>query len=172
MTERRCSVDGCDNKSRARGFCDRHYRLFMRNGVPELIRREMGSGSINKDGYLVVEVCGKSIHKHHLIAEESTGVKIVSPVVVHHVDGDKLNNEPWNLVICPDSTYHNLLHRRQRALDATGDPNKRKCYYCKKYDDIENLRISSSNVHHVECVSIYDKNRYSINKNTKHTTKE
>jgi hypothetical protein len=33
-----CSVEGCHDAAASRGFCRRHYRLFMRNGAPEHVR--------------------------------------------------------------------------------------------------------------------------------------
>jgi hypothetical protein len=167
MPAKQCSIDGCEKKHKSRGFCKIHYERFMRNGVPELTRRESGSGSIDKDGYLLVSVDSKSFRAHRLIAEERTGVKIVPPIIVHHVDGDKLNNDPSNLVICPNESYHRMIHRRQRALESCGDANKRSCKFCKEYDDIGNMRMDSSrSMYHVKCQSIYDKNRYSYERKT------
>lgn len=30
----KCSVDGCDTKSRTKGFCGTHYSRFLRHGDP------------------------------------------------------------------------------------------------------------------------------------------
>lgn len=29
-----CAVQGCENKHRSSGFCEKHYRLFHKYGVP------------------------------------------------------------------------------------------------------------------------------------------
>ena len=50
-------------------------------------------------------------------------------VEIHHVDGDNCNNKHTNLVVCPNKTYHKLLHTRQNALDACGNPDWRKCVF-------------------------------------------
>lgn len=34
MTDRTCSIEGCGLKSRARGFCKKHYKKWVRYGDP------------------------------------------------------------------------------------------------------------------------------------------
>lgn len=34
MRIRICNVDGCTNRHNARGYCPRHYQLFIRHGDP------------------------------------------------------------------------------------------------------------------------------------------
>lgn len=38
MSERTCSIDGCENTSRKRGWCDKHYTRWLRNGDPETLK--------------------------------------------------------------------------------------------------------------------------------------
>jgi recombinational DNA repair protein (RecF pathway) len=61
-------------------------------------------------------------------------------------------------VICPNDAYHFLLHRRTRALDATGNANARKCNYCGQWDDPENLYISHHACFHAACRGEYKRN--------------
>jgi hypothetical protein len=69
---------------------------------------------------------------HRVLAEQALGRPLPRDAVVHHVDGNKLNNEPSNLVLCPDEAYHRLLHIRQAVIDAGGNPNEeRLCCVCK-----------------------------------------
>lgn len=77
---------------------------------------------------------GGRVFEHTLVAEAALGKYLPSTAVVHHVDRDKSRNVGGNLVVCEDQTYHLLLHRRERALDATGDPNKAQCRYCQAWD--------------------------------------
>ena len=60
-------------------------------------------------------------------------------VFLHHIDGNKKNKVPENVVVCPDAAYHSLLVQRFRAYEACGNADWIKCTYCKKYDDHRNL---------------------------------
>lgn len=95
-----------------------------------------------KHPYKQKYVDGRKLYEHTLIAEKALGRPLPKGAEIHHVDGDKFNNEPSNLIICPDRAYHFLLHIRQRAMDACGNPNWRKCLYCQQHDAPENLKIT------------------------------
>ena len=101
---------------------------------------------------------GKAKGAHVVVAENVLGKPLPSGAIVHHVDGNMRNNSNDNLVICPDRAYHNMLHARQRALDATGDANKRKCTICGEYDDAENMYVNRT-ARHRECHLAYERNR-------------
>lgn len=78
--------------------------------------------------------------EHVLVAERILGKRLPAGAEIHHIDGNKRNNTPSNLVICPSREYHLLLHMRERALNACGNASWRHCYYCKEYDALSNLR--------------------------------
>lgn len=80
-------------------------------------------------------------YEHRSIAERAIGKKLPSKAEVHHIDGNKKNNDHSNLVICQDREYHLLLHRRQAAVNAGKPAHFRKCQSCKQFDDPVNLYI-------------------------------
>jgi len=49
-------------------------------------------------------------HEHRHLAEEKLGRPLKAGEVVHHLDGNKLNNDPANLVILPSQSEHCKAH--------------------------------------------------------------
>lgn len=77
----------------------------------------------------------RAVMAHRLVAEKAIGHYLHPRHPVHHVNGDVNDNRPSNLVICENGGYHSLLHLRQGALEACGDPSWRSCPYCQVYGD-------------------------------------
>lgn len=81
---------------------------------------------------------GKADHTKKI--EKVLGRELLPRQCVHHVDGNGKNNRNSNLVVCPNESYHKLLHLRQEALDETGNANSKKCRVCKEWDSESNLK--------------------------------
>src|SRR5574343_611255 len=91
---------------------------------------------------------------HILVAEKALGKYLPLRAVVHHVDGNGLNNENNNLVVCENTQYHWLLHMRARAYYACGNANWKKCTKCHSYSPIDNLiasRKKKGGYYHKNC---------------------
>lgn len=117
---KRCSVDGCDRQFLANGVCSMHYQRLLRGGSLDRRMSRYKAGNYVSEGYTMVHL-GKNEYKaeHVLMAEKALGKPLPPGAEVHHVDRDKSNNNTktkWNLVVCPDHSYHALLHRRAVAL--------------------------------------------------------
>lgn len=118
-----CSVDGCEKLISGKGLCETHRQRFKKYGdagSADLRRNKNGEGSINSKGYAVLYVKGKYKKKHRLIVEKALGKQLAASAIIHHLNGNKADNRPCNLVVCPDEAYHNLLHLRQRQFNYTG----------------------------------------------------
>lgn len=112
-----------------------------------------GDGWVDSDGYhRIGQRC-----THVLIAEKALGKPLPEGAEIHHFDGDRLNNSSDNLVICPDSAYHKLLHKRQRALEACGHADWLRCNICKEYSPPKTLVVDEKNSsqYHRECRRLY-----------------
>jgi hypothetical protein len=115
----------------------RKKRIFVRNVFREISGRYVrvyapDHTRANRRGW---------VYEHVFVAQRALGKPLRRGAEVHHVDGDTRNNDPRNLVICHDRAYHMLLHQRQRALDACGDPDARKCDICHTYDNQHDLGL-------------------------------
>lgn len=59
------------------------------------------------------------VHTHRMVAERVLGRKLVPGEVVHHVDGDKRNNNPNNLMVFRSQAEHAKWHGEHKGGDAT-----------------------------------------------------
>jgi len=127
-----CKAPNCDRISRANGACNMHHLRMRDHGSYEDPRKRKGS-FIN--GYLRHSINNRIVGAHVLVAEKAIGRRLPKGAVVHHVNNNKLDNRPENLVICPNNGYHSLIHARANAQNACGNPDFRKCGRCKRYDN-------------------------------------
>lgn len=152
-----CSVPDCGRIVRsARGWCCTHYARWLATGdLGGAIRQQApnGGGHKRRDGYVVLDFSGEKKLAHVALAESALGRRLPAGAEVHHIDEDPSNNSPENLVVCPDAAYHKLLHQRQRAFDACGHYDWRRCHICKKYDAPQNMWTSRKKAHHRACDS-------------------
>jgi hypothetical protein len=153
MPRGQCSAPGCEQIAHhpVAGLCRMHYARVWRHGSPDQTRRNYGTVTVY--GYLAVGQGGKKQGEHRLIVEKAIGRPLKWPEEVHHLNENKLDNRPENLVVCPDRAYHKLLHVRQAAFDACGHYDYRKCPFCGKHDDPANMKHNKSSRYffHREC---------------------
>lgn len=125
-----------------------------------------GTGHIMPYGHKIIA----GVYEHVSVVEKAMGKPLRRGAIVHHVDENPLNNTPTNLVVCPDRSYHMLLHRRQAAYDACGHYDWLRCRFCGKYDDPVNLHVHRSErgknyrIYHNVCANADNRARYAKNK--------
>lgn len=154
---KKCSVEGCNNHIMCKDVCAKHYYKLRKYGDPLKggVYAPKGTGTVS-NGYLVMN--GEAVHIS--VAEKALGKKLPLGVEIHHVDYNRLNNVGSNLVICPNRSYHKLLHVRTEALEACGNADYRKCRFCKQYDDPTKMSRNNAHYHHKQCKALYERVRY------------
>lgn len=55
-------------------------------------------------------------HEHRVIAEQILGRELLTGETVHHIDGNKRNNDPRNILILESQSEHAKLHMRERKF--------------------------------------------------------
>jgi uncharacterized protein (DUF1330 family) len=133
----RCSGE---DHPRWKGGENTHSLGYIRILNPENIR--------SIDGYM---------YKHIVVMEKSLGRPILKSESVHHIDGDKTNNNIGNLILFKTYAMHRQFHHRLKAFEHSGHWDWRKCYYCHTYDSPDNLYIYNRGARHRECA--YEANK-------------
>ena len=101
-----CTIEGCNSKVRAKSFCNTHYLRFIRYGSPHIRKkRANGEGGLHASGYRNITVDGIRVLEHRHIMEKHLGRKLKRTEIVHHADGNKLNNSIKNLQIVSRSAH-------------------------------------------------------------------
>jgi hypothetical protein len=85
------------------------------------------------------------VKEHILIMEKINGGPLPDGAEVHHIDGNRKNNDPSNLVLCSDRKEHMILERKQKRMAEFGTLDIKRCPECevvKRLDDFHNNRNS------------------------------
>jgi len=111
-------------------FCSHNCRAkyYVKNGTIKLHRNSKGQGNPNppkgklhhfwkggvvqKNGYKYIKVkSGKDgyLAEHRKIIEEFLGRKLKKDELIHHIDGNRLNNNIENLILC-SLKEHFVIH--------------------------------------------------------------
>ena len=80
----------------------------------KLRNAKLGSGN----GVSYEKFYGK--HLHRLVAESVIGRPLTAEEVVHHIDGDKRNNNPENLMVFASQAEHAAWHAAWHAAHGGG----------------------------------------------------
>ena len=110
-----CIVESCENKVHAKGYCINHYARFRKYGDVIPRRRKNGEGTLSS-GYKILYKIGRYISEHRFVMECHLKRKLKTSELVHHINGNKLDNRIENLILTTRPS-----HARQHYIE---DPNK------------------------------------------------
>ncbi len=79
-----------------------------------------GGKSVNSNGYVLMRLpAGHHLrgqngsgYEHRVVAEQKYGRRLLPTEKVHHIDGNRQNNSPDNLVVCKSDAHHKVHHRK------------------------------------------------------------
>ena len=70
-------------------------------------------------GYSFIKEKGKWKREHVVVMEQSLGRRLIKGEIVHHIDGDKLNNSIDNLILTNRSEHQRLHHSGSKRSKET-----------------------------------------------------
>lgn len=100
------------------------------------------------------------VAEHIVLAERAVGKPLPSGAQVHHVNGDRADNRPENLVVCQGRAHHALIHVRMRAVMAGHPADWKQCHHCGGWAAPTDLLIYKRHAaSHPECARPAERNR-------------
>lgn len=102
-------------------------------------------------GYWRIRVNGKQVYQHRFVMEEALGRSLTKYEVVHHKNGDRLDNAIENLVLLASQSDHMQEHRQ--TYSSALHRQCSKCRIIKSFDDfyLRNDRPDCLHSHSREC---------------------
>jgi hypothetical protein len=103
--------------------CSNRCRSKIRNYPTGPDHPRWKGGTITKSGYKVIQVEGKREYEHRAVMQRILGRQLASYEVVHHLNGNRLDNRPTNLAILLNGMHVSNHLRRRTDLAKLGQAN-------------------------------------------------
>lgn len=105
------------SKASERSFCSHQCKMKTLNEelnpyrMTREVRKKIREARLGKgEGKTYEKTYGR--HTHRIVAERMLGRELRPGEVVHHIDGNKRNNDPKNLMVFPSQKEHAEWHKK------------------------------------------------------------
>lgn len=102
-------------------FCSKQCHMAFMNRelnpsrMTQSVRQKLRNSHLGKgEGKSYAKMFGR--HTHRVIAEMAIGRPLKYGEIVHHIDGNKRNNDPSNLVVLENQAEHARLHFKKGVM--------------------------------------------------------
>ena len=106
------------NFTKSSEFLKKHNAEFNKHRMTDEVRAKLREAQLARNrnnGKTYTKIYGK--HEHRIVAEKKLGRKLKQGEVVHHIDGNKRNNSPDNLMVFSSQSEHVKYHFRKAGDD-------------------------------------------------------
>lgn len=108
-TDRRCKTTYCSRACYMPALAARNREQNSRGQTPEAKEKLRNAHLIEPDlRKTYTKIHGR--HTHRIVAEQMLGRPLKEGEVVHHIDGNKQNNSPENLMVFASQSDHAKWH--------------------------------------------------------------
>lgn len=119
----RSEIASARNKEHCSKACANKTIAQKRSQTGEDNPNWKGGKKISSQGYVMALIDGKYEYEHRVIVEELLGRKLEEWEHVHHIDENKQNNDPSNLIVKSKSEHlrdHAIQWIKERQRDEKG----------------------------------------------------
>lgn len=93
------------------------------------MRRERGTGTIDRYGYLTKYINGRRCAVHRYIFEQHLGRPLLPDEIVHHINENKLDNRIENLELMSRAS-HMTHHKKGTFTNSSNSRTHKQCPKC------------------------------------------